>query len=966
MPANGWPRPSLDFWLTGGAFVLLTATFAAYVDAEKQIDRANELRQQSFLLADELRHSSDDLTRMVRSYVITGDPSYKRHYQEILDIREGRSSRPADYHNVYWDLVIDEQRPRPSSGKAVALLDLMRQAGFTDLEFALLAQAKAHSDTLTRTEIAAMRLIESTVPPASAHRYEAAQMLHDAAYQQAKADIMEPIGEFQTLLDRRTLAVVSAHERKATLLRLAFVLSGLLVALMLWRAYRTLRKTLGAPAGELHARILRLGAGDFETAIPVGKGMEGSVLGWLAETQVKLARIDAGRRRAEEALRDRQERLELAQSVGGVGIWEWDGARNSIDACTVSCRLLGIPEGQRPIAEDFLAMASPEDRARAETEVAQALAGRRHGFEVQCRVARGGDGALRWFMAKGKFFFEDGRPARALGIVADITERKQEHEALMRYAAIVESSGDAIISKNLEGIVTSWNQGAESVFGYAEPEAVGRPITFLIPEELLAEEQMILGQIRRGHRVRPFETVHLRKDGTRINVSVTLSPLRDDRGQVVGASRIARDITERKRTEAELERYRQRLEELVSERTAQLEVERDRAQAANRAKSLFLANLSHEIRTPMNAIVGMAYLLRTGSLAPQQSERLGKINAAAQSLLFLINDLLDMSQIEVGRLELRPVEFSLDAVAGHAYSQIVGPARAKGLAVEADCGPSRWVRGDLARLRQALLNYAGNAVKFTERGKVALRVRLEEAEGGKLLARFEVEDTGIGIAPEQLPGLFEAFEQADGSLTRKYGGTGLGLAITRRLAHLMGGDAGVDSAPGRGSRFWFTALLESGREDQLGPAPVDGEAALAALRSRHAGRRLLLAEDGGAYRETTLELLHGTGLAVDTAETGREAVEQARAQVYDLVLIDTRMHEMGGLEAAQMIRSLPGYADVPILAMTAKAVDEDLRACAEAGMDDFLARPTPPEFLYAVLLKWLSAGGSKRPEGGGP
>ncbi len=294
-PRHIGPRFSRSLWLTVGAFAVFGVVFAVYVGSEKQIDRANESRLQSFRLADELRRSSDELTRMVRSYVATGNPIYKQHYQEILDIRDGRRPRPDDYDDIYWDLVlIDDQRPRPNGRPAMALLEMMRKAGFTDTEFAKLAQSKTNSDALTATEFAAMSLVESAQPQQTA-RMQASQTLYDDAYHQAKASIMQPLHEFEQLMDQRTLAAVRASESRATWLRWLFVLFGLFLAVTLWRVYRSLQATLGGSVDELHARIAALGSGDFSASVPVSPGLEGSVLGWLSETQVALSKMDAQR-----------------------------------------------------------------------------------------------------------------------------------------------------------------------------------------------------------------------------------------------------------------------------------------------------------------------------------------------------------------------------------------------------------------------------------------------------------------------------------------------------------------------------------------------------------------------------------------------------------------------------------------------------------------------------------------------
>lgn len=289
--------------LTLGMFIAFIVVFALYVRAEKQIDRANELRQQSFLLAEELRQSSDDLTRMVRTYVETGDRIYKQHYQEVLDIRDGKRPRPANYENIYWDLVLgDDRRPGPD-GKAIALLEMMRQAGFTEAEFAKLAQAKANSDELTKPEFAAMALIESSNPTTSAARRAASRMLYDTAYHQAKAGIMRPISEFYGMMDQRTLQAVHAAENVAMGVRIMLIALGALFMFTLWRAYRALNSTLGCSVDELQEHIARLGSGNLASPIPVAQGMQNSVLGWLSATRTNLAQIDARRRAAEDNVR---------------------------------------------------------------------------------------------------------------------------------------------------------------------------------------------------------------------------------------------------------------------------------------------------------------------------------------------------------------------------------------------------------------------------------------------------------------------------------------------------------------------------------------------------------------------------------------------------------------------------------------------------------------------------------------
>jgi PAS domain S-box-containing protein len=383
---------------------------------------------------------------------------------------------------------------------------------------------------------------------------------------------------------------------------------------------------------------------------------------------------------------------------------------------------------------------------------------------------------------------------------------------------------------------------------------------------------------------------------------------------------------------------------------------RDVAESASRAKSAFLANMSHEIRTPMNAILGLTHLLRRGPTTPDQSDKLAKIEIAAGHLLSIINDILDLSKIEAGKLQLEDKDFHISAVLDHVRSLVADQARAKGLTLEIDTdGVPVWLRGDHLRLRQALLNYTSNAIKFTPSGTVYLRSVMLGHEGDQLLVRFEVEDTGIGIEDHVLPRLFDAFEQADASTTRAFGGTGLGLAITKRLAGMMGGEVGARSTPGKGSIFWFTARLHQGHGVlPTGLPGLVGSSSADALHHRHVGQRILLVEDNAINREVAMELLHATGVSVETADTGLAAVAKASRGDYDLVLMDLQLPGMNGLEATQQIRSLPHWHDRPIIAMTANAFDEDRAACREAGLDDFVAKPVDPAALYATLDRWLS------------
>jgi CheY-like chemotaxis protein len=339
---------------------------------------------------------------------------------------------------------------------------------------------------------------------------------------------------------------------------------------------------------------------------------------------------------------------------------------------------------------------------------------------------------------------------------------------------------------------------------------------------------------------------------------------------------------------------------------------------------------------------------------PEHASRLDKIEVAGRHLLDIINAVLDLSKIEAGKFLLDASEVHVGSITAAVASIIGERAQAKGLRLAVDTQSlPRPLVGDPTRLQQALLNYATNAIKFTDTGTITLRARASEEAPDSVLVRFEVQDTGIGIAPEILPNLFSAFVQADNSITRHYGGTGLGLAITKKLAQLMGGEAGVDSTPGVGSTFWFTARLRKGGSvsDPAPPSPAGSAETILARDYR--GRRILLAEDEPINREVTFELLNDLGMVIEIAEDGEQAVALASRNAYDLILMDMQMPKLDGVEATRQIRQFAHRSQVPILALTANAFAEDRTRCFDAGMDDFIAKPVDPEMLFVTLLKWF-------------
>ncbi|GAB4581457.1 MAG: hypothetical protein Fur0022_42040 [Anaerolineales bacterium] len=547
------------------------------------------------------------------------------------------------------------------------------------------------------------------------------------------------------------------------------------------------------------------------------------------------------------------------------------------------------------------------------------------------------EGKIKWIRDHRRPTWDETekRVVSILGAAYDYTVRKETQLELGNLAAIVKNSEDAILSADLQGIVISWNPGAEHMFGYKAEEAVGKFLPDLIvTEEHHAKAAEIFMALACGTPVKPTEILSFTKSGTRIDVSATFSPIMDAEGNLTAISAILRDITELKKVERDLQNAK------------------EAAEAANRAKSAFLANMSHELRTPLNAILGFSQLMaRDQSLAADQQENLQIIVRSGEHLLALINDILELSKIEAGRTTLRETTFDLHNLLGDLEDMFHLRAANKGLHLILDQEEHlpRYIRADEGKLRQVMINLLGNAVKFTAEGGVSIRARTTETHAEHRLW-IEVEDTGSGIAPEEQAHLFKAFVQTQAGIEVKEG-TGLGLSISQQFVQLMGGNIRVESEPGKGSIFSFDVPIQLAQaSDLIVEKPMRK---VIGMEPGQPTYRILVVEDREENRRLLVRLLRPFGFEIREAVNGQEGVEVWEQWDPHFIWMDMRMPVMGGYEATQRIKgTLKGQGTV-IVALTASAFEEDRALILSAGCDDFISKPFREAEIFEMLSKYL-------------
>ncbi|MBJ7308917.1 PAS domain S-box protein [Rugamonas sp. CCM 8940] len=686
--------------------------------------------------------------------------------------------------------------------------------------------------------------------------------------------------------------------------------------------------------------------------------------GAYAGTLAMVTDITA-RRLAEVALRNSSQRMaSIFNAVSdGLVVLNADGAILESNAAAV--RMLADAAGARlwdGVREDGSAV----DPASHPVQLALAS-----GLSVRDAVmgVRQADGTLTWLSVNAEPICDEAASVSlVVASLTDISERKRSADALrrseQRLQEIIQMMPSGLFIKDGAGRFLLMNRACEQQFGFTFAELADGDDGAMHSAETLARYRDKDRAAFAGRVLIDFEELiwnrHLNQQR---HLRVFKKPVYDEQGAPAYLIGMSIDITDSKQAERALRELNEHLEERVAQRTEQLGQAKQLAEEASQAKGQFLANMSHEIRTPMNGVIGMAYLALKTDLDPRQRDYLEKIRFAGEHLLGIIDDILDISKIEAGKLEIEHVDFSLEHVMQTLTTVVAPKAASRELELVFELEPDLppMLRGDPLRLGQVLINYTNNAIKFSEKGSIEVRVRQVVGDATSCLLRFEVSDHGIGLSEAEMDKLFQSFQQADTSTTREYGGTGLGLAICKQLAQLMGGDVGVASRPGEGSTFWFTARL--GVAHGAVPALIHqvNDAAAALLASARSAAvmgalkraRILLVEDNTFNQQIALEMLEEVGSSVCLANNGVEALELLRQTAFDCVLMDVQMPLMDGLEATRRIRADPRLAGMRVLAMTATATSEDRVRCLEAGMDDFISKPIQPALMYQTIANWL-------------
>ncbi|WP_120497205.1 ATP-binding protein [Kiloniella sp. EL199] len=824
-----------------------TLTLGLVYDSSTELTRKELQRVEALKLADQLRQSSNDLTRMARSYAITGQQKFEQYFNDILDIRDGKKPRPQNYNSVYWDFVISGQLNDDAPEPAASLLSRIKAVGVSEKELSFLEEAKSNSDDLVSLERKAFAALNglftdthgNLTRKAAPDSQLAADILFSDAYHNAKAKIMSPINNFGIEIDRRTAREVAMIEYRIHHLTIVAAILVLTTIIFVIISFFHLQSRLIDPILHLADVSTEIKSGNLDIRLQDTGNDEIGQLGYsfntmldkIQESLASLHKEIITRRELSERLDKNNDNLLRAQRVAQMGHWFWDLTTGYEEWSENLANVYGLPNDVSPGYDTFIACVHPDDRERVE--------------KIQ-----------RENLEKGTKFSLSYR--------------------------VVHRSGEV-------HYVTSHN-----------------------------------------------------------NLNC------DSSGKVLQVTGLVQDITDLKLAEERLERSKLEVEELnrnleakIKQRTKALEKARDTAETANSAKSDFLATMSHEIRTPLNGMIGMAQLLKNTPLNADQELKISTLISSSQTLLEIINDVLDMSKIESGALELENRIFDIEKMLTPLDATFSTLADEKGLkfTTDIDLQDHKLIYSDQTRLRQILNNLLSNAFKFTKEGQIRLLISLTNVNDTTELSIL-VEDTGVGIAEDRLDSIFDAFTQADNTITRKFGGTGLGLSITKSLISLLNGNIRVTSKLGTGTSFWIELPITLPTKDEIDTYLNR----LKRPKQANIGKlSILLAEDNPVNAMIAKAFVTKFGHDIIRAENGQEAVDLFAQHDVDLILMDVHMPVMNGIAATEQIRATDKGANVPIIGLTAEAFTDRHEVFRQAGMNDVLTKPFKEEQLKEII-----------------
>ena len=904
--------------VTAGLLVVLAITFGMYVRSERAVDAAAATRFNSRLLADEMRNSSDELTRMVRSYAVTRDTVYRTHYQKILDIREGKLPRSPAYTGGAWHL------HHPSSAqkalereKQAALLDLMRGAGFTDEEFAKLAEAKAISDSLTAIEFRAMELTAAEARGGAPSRDRVFRMLYDDAYNNTKGAIMVAIDDFVTAIDRRTLAAMEHAQSIATLMRFLFIAVAVLVSLMMWRTYVALRATLGGSVSEVHRRIAALGGGSF-VATDEEKRSPNSVLGWLSEANARLTDTLRERTLGEERMRAVVESaLDCIVSMSADGkITEFNPAAERTfgykreEAIGRTLAELIVPPPLRAAHEAGLRRYIATGNARILGKRVELPALRADGTEVLVELAVTRLGSQE--------------PPVFTGFMRDISEHKRDEIKLREQAALLDHAQDAIIVRDLEHRITYWNHGAERIFGWTRAEATGRSVVGLFFKDPAPFHAASAQLTMAGHWAGEMEK--LTKDGSRRTVESRWTLVRDAAGAPQSIMLIDTDITQRKLLEQQFLRA-QRMESIGT----------------------LAGGIAHDLNNVLAPIMMSIGLLKETVSGAEDQELLDTIAGSARRGADMVAQVLSFARGVDGQRSPVRAKHLVGEI-----EKIVSDTFSKNIEIRTLIKPDLWtIIGDQTQLHQVLINLCVNArdampyggqISITAENCTVEAADLHASDGASpgTYVRIEVEDTGHGISNDDLDKIFDPF------FTKKEigKGTGLGLSTSLGILRSHGGFVRVSSEVGRGTRFrvFLPATVDAGTDDRS--EPVSNHA-------RGNGETVLVVDDEAAIRYITGQTLESFGYRVLLAANGTEAIAIYAEQQQNIavVLTDMMMPVLDGLSTIQVLMRL--NPNVRIIAVSGITANRTVATDVGTAVRQYLGKPFTAEALLATVQQVL-------------